>query len=95
MSKSFCTYKFCEAVTTGMAYIHPTKVIREVVVSLYRVLLEFNWLALKTIQTEALHYRDLFYVKRCSYTFHKIYRKTPVPESLFLIKLQALGLQLY
>ena len=27
--------------------------------------------------------------------FHKIHRKTPVPESLFLIKLQASSLQLY
>ena len=27
--------------------------------------------------------------KRCSYKFHKILRRTPVPKSLFLIKLQA------
>ena len=25
----------------------------------------------------------VFYVKRCSYKFNKIHRKTPVPESLF------------
>ena len=35
-----------------------------------------------------------FCKKRCSQKFHKIHRKTPVPES-FLIKLLALGLQLY
>ena len=32
---------------------------------------------------------------RCSYKFHNIHMKTPVLEFLFLIKLQALGLQLY
>ena len=26
---------------------------------------------------------EVFYVKRCSSKFHKIHRKTPVPESLF------------
>ena len=26
---------------------------------------------------------EVFYEKRCSYKFHKIYRKTPVPKSLF------------
>ena len=26
---------------------------------------------------------EVFYEKRCSCKFHKIYRKTPVPESLF------------
>ena len=33
-------------------------------------------------------------LKRCSWKFRKIHRKTPVPES-FLLKLQVLGLQLY
>ena len=32
---------------------------------------------------------------RCSCKFHNIHMKTPVLEFLFLIKLQALGLQLY
>ena len=31
----------------------------------------------------------VFCKKRCSQKLHKIYRKAPVPESLFLIKLQA------
>ena len=26
---------------------------------------------------------EVFYVDRCSYKFHKIHRKTSVPESLF------------
>ena len=26
---------------------------------------------------------EVFYEERCSYKFHKIHRKTPVPESLF------------
>ena len=33
--------------------------------------------------------------KRCSSKFHEIHRKTPVAESLFKIKLQTWGLQLY
>ena len=33
--------------------------------------------------------------KKCSWKFHKIHRKTAVSESLFLIKLQASGLQRY
>ena len=32
---------------------------------------------------------EVFCKKRCSKKFCKIHRKTPVPESLFLIKLQA------
>ena len=32
---------------------------------------------------------EVFFEKRCSKKFRKIYRKTPVPESFFLIKLQA------
>ena len=28
---------------------------------------------------------DLFYAKRYSWRFHKIHRKTPVPESLFCV----------
>ena len=34
---------------------------------------------------------EVFYKKRCSEKFHKIHSKTPVSESLFLIKLQSLG----
>ena len=34
-------------------------------------------------------------VKRCFRKFRKIHRKTPVPETLFLTKLQASGLQVY
>ena len=26
---------------------------------------------------------EVFFKKKCSYKFHKIHRKTPVPESLF------------
>ena len=40
-------------------------------------------------------HRRCFVRKRCSYNFRKIYRKIHVPESLFLIKLQASILQLY
>ena len=29
------------------------------------------------------HSLVVFYKKRCSYKFHKIHKKTPVPESLF------------
>ena len=32
---------------------------------------------------------EVFCKERCSKKFHKTHRKTPVPESLFLIKLQA------
>ena len=35
------------------------------------------------------------YVKRCSQKFHKIHRKTPVLESLFLMKLQASKVRLW
>ena len=38
---------------------------------------------------------EVFHRERCSKKYYKIHRKTPVPESLFLIKLQATGLQLY
>ena len=55
---------------------------------------------LKEIDREALFDCEkqppqVFYFvrKRCSYKFPKIHRKTPVPEFLFLINLQALGLQ--
>ena len=34
---------------------------------------------------------EVFYKIRCSYKFCKIRRKTSVPDSLFLIKLQASG----
>ena len=37
---------------------------------------------------------EVFCQTKCSYKFHNIYRKTPVPVS-FLIKLQASGLPLY
>ena len=33
---------------------------------------------------------EVFFKKRCSYKFHKIHRKTPVPESLFLNKVPGL-----
>ena len=32
---------------------------------------------------------EVFFKKRCSWKFRKILRKTPVPESPFLIKFQA------
>ena len=40
------------------------------------------------------HLPEAFCKKMFSWKFHKIHRKTPVPET-FLIKLQASGLQLY
>ena len=36
---------------------------------------------------------EVFYEKGCSENFHKIHRKTPVPESIFLINIQPLDLQ--
>ena len=38
--------------------------------------------------TEQKQPPEVFYEKKCSYKFHKIHKKTPVPES-FLIKLRA------
>ena len=52
-------------------------------VIIYKVLMKFC--------NEQKQPPEVFCEKRCSWKFHKIHRKTPVPESLFLIKLQALG----
>ena len=34
---------------------------------------------------------EVFYEKRCSYKFHKIYSKTPVPEACTFIKKETLA----
>ena len=38
---------------------------------------------------------EVFCKKRCSEKFRKIHGETPVPEPLFLIKLQTRGLQIH
>ena len=39
-----------------------------------------QWICIINIEKQSL---DVFCRKSCSYKFHKIHRKTPVPESLF------------
>ena len=44
----------------------------------------FNgWVSPENFNKQKKEPLELFYKKRCSQKFHKIHRKTPVPESLF------------
>ena len=59
------------------------------------VYLEVGWLETLYKNQTQKQPLEVFYEKRCSWKFHKSHKETSVLQSLFLIKLQAAGLQFF